>query len=84
MVQRIELKASSHDRFTSRKCTILSTSTSDEAGPTAQFSGLRMGLVVDTSRAYRVLETHHASAYYLPPEDIRATLRSVAGQSMCE
>ena len=41
-------------------------------------------LVASTSRALRVLETHHAPTYYLPPEDIRATLRPTAGGSFCE
>lgn len=41
-------------------------------------------LVADTSRALRVLETHHAPTYYLPPEDIAATLRPVQGSSYCE
>ena len=41
-------------------------------------------LVADTTRALRVLETHHAPTYYLPPEDIAATLRPVQGSSYCE
>ena len=47
---------------------------------------LRLGgaLVAQTSRALRVLETHHAPTYYLPPEDILATLRPSAGNSYCE
>ena len=47
---------------------------------------IRLGgvLVADTTRAVRVLETHHAPAYYLPPEDIAATLRRVSGSSFCE
>lgn len=40
--------------------------------------------VADTTRALRVLETHHAPTYYLPPDDIRATLRPVPGSSFCE
>ena len=47
---------------------------------------IRLGgvLVADTTRALRVLETHHAPSYYLPPEDIAATLRRVLGSSHCE
>lgn len=41
-------------------------------------------LVADTTRALRVLETHHAPSYYLPPEDILVPLRPVAGSSFCE
>ncbi|MDG4647965.1 DUF427 domain-containing protein [Roseibacterium sp. SDUM158017] len=26
--------------------------------------------IADTTRAFRVLETHHAPTYYLPPEDV--------------
>jgi uncharacterized protein (DUF427 family) len=40
--------------------------------------------VADTTRALRVLETHHAPTYYLPPDDIRATLRPASGSSFCE
>jgi len=42
------------------------------------------GLVAETTRALRVLETHHAPSYYLPPEDVHATLRPVSGSSFCE
>ena len=41
-------------------------------------------LVADTTRAFRVLETHHAPTYYLPLADIVATLRPVEGSSYCE
>lgn len=41
-------------------------------------------IVAETTRALRVLETHHALAYYLPPEDIHTTLRPVQGTSFCE
>lgn len=41
-------------------------------------------LVADTTRALRVLETHHAPTYYLPPEDIAVILRPVQGSSYCE
>ena len=47
---------------------------------------LRLGgaLVADTMRALRVLETHHAPTYYIPPADITAELRPAPGQSLCE
>ncbi len=47
---------------------------------------IRLGgvLVAETTRALRVLETHHAPSYYLPPEDIQAALRPVKGSSYCE
>ena len=41
-------------------------------------------VVAETNRALRVLETHHAPSYYLPADDIRATLRPVQGSSLCE
>jgi uncharacterized protein (DUF427 family) len=41
-------------------------------------------LVGETTRALRVLETHHAPTYYLPPQDIHATLRPAQGSSYCE
>lgn len=40
--------------------------------------------IVDTSRALRVLETHHAPTYYIPPDDISAELIPAAGRSFCE
>ena len=40
--------------------------------------------IVDTDRALRVLETHHAPTYYLPPDAVRAELRPAAGRSLCE
>ncbi len=40
--------------------------------------------VADTTRAFRVLETHHAPTYYLPPDGIVAVLRAVPGRSFCE
>jgi len=54
--------------------------------PVPQRIVMRLGgvLVADTTRALRVLETHHAPSYYLPPEDIRATLRPAIGTSLCE
>lgn len=41
-------------------------------------------LVADTTRALRVLETHHAPTYYLPLQDIHATLNPAQGSSFCE
>lgn len=41
-------------------------------------------VIADTTRALRVLETHHAPTYYIPPEDITATLRPASGASFCE
>ena len=54
--------------------------------PVPQRIMIRLGgaLVSETARALRVLETHHAPSYYLPPEDIHATLRPVQGSSYCE
>ena len=47
---------------------------------------IRLGgvLVADTTRALRVLETHHAPSYYVPPDDIHASLRTAQGSSFCE
>ena len=54
--------------------------------PVPQPIEIRLGgrLVALTVRALRVLETHHAPTYYLPPEDIQATLLPAAGSSFCE
>lgn len=54
--------------------------------PVPQRIIIRLGdyIVADTTRALRVLETHHAPTYYLPPEDILATLVAVQGSSFCE
>lgn len=41
-------------------------------------------VVAKTNRAYRVLETHHAPTYYLPPEDVYATQTRARGRSFCE
>lgn len=41
-------------------------------------------VVAQTTRALRVLETHHAPSYYLPPQDILGVLRPVQGSSFCE
>lgn len=54
--------------------------------PVPQRITIRLGdaLVAETTRAVRVLETHHAPTYYLPPEDIFVTLRPTEGESFCE
>jgi len=54
--------------------------------PVAQTLTIRLGgaIVAQTARALRVLETHHAPTYYLPPEDVLADLRPVRGGSFCE
>lgn len=41
-------------------------------------------LVAESTRALRVLETHHAPTYYLPPDDVSARLKAAAGTSFCE
>lgn len=40
--------------------------------------------IVDTLRALRVLETHHAPTYYVPPDEVRAERRPAGGRSFCE
>jgi uncharacterized protein (DUF427 family) len=41
--------------------------------------------IVDTTQAYRVLETSHPPTYYLPPQDIAiAYLQPSARQTFCE
>ncbi len=41
--------------------------------------------IASTNRAYRVLETSHPPVYYLPPDDVRIELLTVAaGSSFCE
>ena len=40
--------------------------------------------IVRTRAAWRVLETHHAPTYYLPPDAIDAVLRPAGGGSVCE
>ena len=54
--------------------------------PVPQRITIRLGgtVVARTTRALRVLETHHAPTYYLPPEDVLATLRPAPGASVCE
>jgi len=41
-------------------------------------------IVAETTRALRVLETHHAPTYCIPPSDVMATLIPVQGTSFCE
>jgi len=41
-------------------------------------------IVAATTRAFRVLETHHAPTYYIPPGDVMATLVPAAGTTFCE
>ena len=41
--------------------------------------------IAASTRGFRVLETHHAPTYYLPPEDVAAgALRPAPGRSICE
>jgi uncharacterized protein (DUF427 family) len=54
--------------------------------PVAQRLLIRLGGIVaaDTTQGFRVLETHHAPTYYLPPSDVAAELRPASGRSLCE
>ncbi len=54
--------------------------------PVPQRIVIRFGgvVVADTTRALRVIETHHPPTYYLPPRDILADLDSAPGSSFCE
>jgi len=54
--------------------------------PVPQRITVRLGgqIIADSTRALRVLETHHAPTYYLPPEDVRATLVPLSAGSFCE
>lgn len=40
--------------------------------------------VANSTRALRVLETHHPPTYYIPPEDVAATLIAPQGSTFCE
>jgi len=40
--------------------------------------------IVDSTNAFRVLETHHAPTYYIPFGDITAELEPAPGASYCE
>ena len=54
--------------------------------PVAQSVTLELGgvVVMRTTRALRVLETHHAPTYYLPRDDLVARLTPARGSSVCE
>ena len=54
--------------------------------PVAQTVRIVLGgqVIVETGRALRVLDTHHAPTYYIPPDDIAADLRPAPGRSLCE
>ena len=43
-------------------------------------------VVADSKTAYRVLETSHPPAYYIPPSDIKQDLisKSAGGSTFCE
>jgi len=40
--------------------------------------------VAESTRALRVLETHHAPTYYLPPDDVSTVLQPVSCTTFCE
>ena len=54
--------------------------------PVAQRVSVSLGgtVIAESTRAIRVLETHHAPTYYIPPEDVSATLIPTSGGSFCE
>lgn len=54
--------------------------------PVAQRVRVMLGgqVIVDTTSALRVLETHHAPSYYVPRADISGDLAPAAGTSFCE
>ena len=54
--------------------------------PVPQRLVIRFGgqVIADTRSALRVLETHHAPTYYLPPADTFATLTPARKGSFCE
>ncbi|MEE4346875.1 MAG: DUF427 domain-containing protein [Paracoccaceae bacterium] len=54
--------------------------------PAPQRIEIRLGgeIVARTDHALRVLETHHAPTYYLPSDDVLATLHPAKGSSFCE
>ena len=41
-------------------------------------------MIVNAGSALRVLETHHAPTYYIPPADVTGRLIPVKGESHCE
>lgn len=45
---------------------------------------LRGGLVAETTRGFRALETYHAPTYYFPRGDVLAQLTPVTGNTFCE
>ena len=46
---------------------------------------LNAEVILDTTSAFRILETSHPPTYYLPPSDFEPdVLRSVQGSSYCE
>lgn len=58
--------------------------------PALQAVGEKLRIVLggrvaaETKNAYRVLETHHAPTYYLPPADVHAVVTPAKGRSFCE
>lgn len=46
-----------------------------------EFGGMA---IAESTAALRVLETHHAPTYYLPPEDVFIELIPAPGRSFCE
>ena len=54
--------------------------------PVAQRIEITLGgaLIVSTTDAYRVLETHHAPTYYVPRDAVAATLTPAGRGSHCE
>lgn len=59
--------------------------------PALEPAGARLRVVLggveiaSTERGWRVLETHHAPTYYIPPEDVaQDVLAPVRGTSLCE
>lgn len=40
--------------------------------------------IAESTRGLRILETHHAPTYYIPPEDILTDLTNARGTSFCE
>jgi uncharacterized protein (DUF427 family) len=41
-------------------------------------------IIAESTRALRVLETHHAPTYYIPPEDLLVDLEPITGTTFCE
>jgi len=41
-------------------------------------------LIVDTTAAFRVLETHHPPTYYIPVADTQCEFRKIAQRTLCE